>query len=98
MADRYLITFDIDQRTKTGYDAVLNAVVHNYNNNNISSYLRLSSLTTTYAIKSNLSINQIMKIFCDVTNNNIDIIVVKVIDSDWNMSPKDDKDLEDIKF
>ena len=98
MANKYLITFDIDQRTKTGYDAVLNAVAHNYNNNNISSYLRLSSLTTTYAIKSNLSINQIMKIFCNVTNNDIDIIVVKVIDSDWCISDNDDKDLKDIKF
>ena len=98
MADRYLITFDIDQKTKTGYDAVLNAVDHNYNNNNISSYLRLSSLTTTYAIKSNLSTSQIMKIFCDATNNNIDIIVVKVIDSAWNISANDAKDLKDHKF
>ena len=98
MANKYLITFDIDQKTKTGYDTVLNAVAHNYDNDHISSYIRLSSLTTTYAIKSNLSTNQIMKIFCNATNNNIDIIVVKVIDSAWNISAKDANDLKDHKF
>ena len=39
-----------------------------------------------------------MKIFCNAANNNIDVIVVKVIDSDWNISDNDDKDLKDHKF
>ena len=68
------------------------------NSDSIIHHIKCTTYQTTYVIKSNLSTNQIMKIFCNAANNNIDVIVVKVIDSDWNISDNDDKDLKDHKF
>ena len=98
MADRYLITFDIKDGAKADYDAVLDAVAHNNKNGTISSYCRPSSLTTTYAIKSNSTIKQITNMFYTATPKPMNVIVVKVIDSDWNISPEDAKTLTEHKF
>ena len=98
MADRYLITFDIDGGTKTDYKAVLDAVIRNYSAGNISSYFRLNSLTTTYAIKSNITIKKITSIFYNATNKRMDVIVVKVIDSDWSIAVNDANTLKKHKF
>ena len=98
MADRYLITYDIDGGTKTDYEAVWDAVDHNYNIGNISSYFKLNSLTTTYAIKSNITIEKITKIFYNATNKPMDVIVVKVIDSDWHITTNDANTLKKHKF
>ena len=98
MDDRYLITFDINDGTETDYDAVLDAVDRNYGNGNISSYLRLNSLTTTYAIRSNITIKKIRDIFYNATNKVVDVIVVKVIDSDWHIANDDADTLEKHKF
>ena len=98
MADRYLITFDIAGGTKTDYEAVLDAVTSNYSAGNISSYIKLNSLTTTYAIKSNIAINQITSIFSNATNKSVHVIVVKVIDSDWSIETNDANTLKKHKF
>ena len=98
MADRYLITFDISEGSDKDYTDVLNSVRENWKSDNISSYYRINSLTTTYAIKSDLTIRQILNIFKKATSKRIDLIVVKVIDSDWNVSKKDDDILTKHKF
>ena len=98
MADRYLITFDISEGSDKDYTDVLNSVRENWKSDNISSYYRINSLTTTYAIKSDLTIRQILNVFKKATSKRIDLIVVKVIDSDWNVSEKDDDILTKHKF
>ena len=89
MADRYLITFDISEGSDKDYGDVLDSVNENWKSGNISSYYRINSLTTTYAIKSDLIIRQILNIFKNATSKRIDLIVVKVIDSDWSVTTKD---------
>ena len=98
MADRYLITFDISEGSDKDYTDLLNSVRENWKSDNISSYYRINSLTTTYAIKSDLTIRQILNVFKKATSKRIDLIVVKVIDSDWNVSEKDDDILTKHKF
>ena len=98
MADRYLITFDISKGSDQDYGDVLDSVNENWKSGNISSYYRINSLTTTYAIKSDLTIGQILNIFKKATSKRIDLIVVKVIDSDWNIAAKDDDILTKHKF
>ena len=98
MDDRYLITFDIRGGSKTDYDAVLDAVDRNHGAGNISSYIRLNSLTTTYAIRSNIAIRKISDIFYNATSKHIDVIVVKVIDSDWYITTDDANTLKKHKF
>ena len=98
MDDRYLITFDISGGIKADYDAVMDAVDRNHGAGNISSYIRLNSLTTTYAIRSNIAIKKITDIFYNATSKRMDVIVVKVIDSDWHIATDDANILKKHKF
>ena len=76
---KFLVTFDIVNGQSSDYDKVHQVVKSNYPTN-FSGYICLRSLSTTYAIKSSLSVEKIKNIFRDSISKSVRVIVVKYVE------------------
>ena len=89
MASKYLITFDIVDGENKDYDDIFNMIDTKYDANILSGYIRLSSLSTVYLIKTNLTADELRDMFHNVISKTTYVIVVKYISCAWSLQEPD---------
>lgn len=100
---RYLITYDISGtsnslRYQNARNAILHAANAAHNEGKISSFISLSSLSSTYLIQSVLNTNQLKELFKKSTNESIRLIVVKYSDRAWRLDSNESRWLSDENY